>query len=80
MHAKYKGTTMKTIDAVGLRCPQPILKLTIAMPEMAQGEVLEIAADCDTFESDVRMWCERMKKTLLAVYRDGERITCQIQF
>jgi len=70
----------KVIDAVGLRCPQPILKLTIAMPEMKPGDVVELRADCDTFEQDVRSWCERLNKTLLAVTESGGVLTATIQF
>ncbi len=72
--------SVKTIDATGLRCPQPILKITIAMPEMQPGDILECSADCSTFEDDVRKWCERMGKTLLAITREGEKVTAQIQF
>ena len=68
------------IDAVGLRCPQPILKLTIAMPDMKPGDVVELRADCDTFEQDVRSWCERLNKPLLAITNDAEIYTATIQF
>jgi tRNA 2-thiouridine synthesizing protein A len=71
---------VKVVDATGLKCPQPILKVTIAMPEMHAGDVLEAKADCDSFEEDIRKWCERMNKTLLAITRDGDRVTAQIQF
>lgn len=71
---------VKTIDATGMRCPQPILKITTAMPEMQAGDILECVADCSTYEDDVRKWCERMGKTLLAITREGERVTAQIQF
>jgi tRNA 2-thiouridine synthesizing protein A len=68
------------LDATGLRCPQPILKITIMMPEMNPGDVLEVSANCDSFESDVRTWCERLKKTLLAITKDGDVVTASIQF
>ncbi len=71
---------VKEIDATGLKCPQPILKVTIAMPEMHAGDMLEVKADCDSFDEDIRKWCERMNKTLLAVARDGDLVTAQIQF
>ena len=71
----------KSIDAVGLRCPQPILQITIAMPEMQPGDILEIKANCDSFEEDVRAWCSRLNKTLLAVTTDSnEVVTATIQF
>jgi tRNA 2-thiouridine synthesizing protein A len=68
------------IDARGLRCPQPVLKIAAKMPEMQDGDVLVVQADCSTFEDDVRKWCDRMKKTLLAVNTDGDAKTARIQF
>lgn len=72
--------TTHTLDAKGLRCPQPVLKITTMMPSIAAGDVLTIEADCATFEDDVRKWCDRMGKTLLAVTRAGDVVTAQIQF
>jgi tRNA 2-thiouridine synthesizing protein A len=72
--------TTHTLDAKGLRCPQPILKITALMPQIQGGDVLEAQADCATFEQDVRKWCDRMGKTLLAVTHDGDIVTAQIQF
>ena len=68
------------LDATGLRCPQPVLKVTAKMPEMTKGDILEVMGDCSTFEEDIRKWCDRMKKTLLAVNQEGETKTIQIQF
>jgi tRNA 2-thiouridine synthesizing protein A len=72
--------TTHTLDAKGIRCPQPILKITTMMPAIAAGDVLEVTADCSTFENDVRKWCERMGKTLLAITREGDVVIAQIQF
>jgi tRNA 2-thiouridine synthesizing protein A len=72
--------TTKVLDAKGLRCPQPILKITAMLPQMAAGDVLEVSADCATFEDDVRKWCLRMNKTCLAVNRTGDIVVAQIQF
>jgi tRNA 2-thiouridine synthesizing protein A len=72
--------TTHALDATGIRCPQPILKITALLPTIAAGDVLEVSADCSTFEDDVRKWCDRMNKTLLAVTRDGDKVTAQIQF
>lgn len=68
------------LDAKGLRCPQPVLKIAAKMPEMKAGDILEVLGDCPTFEEDVRKWCERMKKTLLAVTVEGDAQKIQIQF
>ena len=49
----------KVLDTRGLRCPQPILAIITTMHETCPGDLLEVAADCPTFEDDVRRWCER---------------------
>jgi tRNA 2-thiouridine synthesizing protein A len=72
--------TTHTLDAKGMRCPQPILKITAMLPQLATGDVLEVSADCATFEDDVRKWCDRMNKTLLAVNKNGDVTIAQIQF
>jgi len=69
-----------TIDALGLKCPQPILKIAAKSPDMKPGDVLEITADCQTFEKDLRAWCDRMKKVLLWVRNEGGKYRAQIQF
>jgi tRNA 2-thiouridine synthesizing protein A len=70
-----------TLDAKGLRCPQPVLKIAAMLPEIKPGDILEVEADCPTFEDDVRKWCARMKKTLLAVNQTGPAAKkAQIQF
>lgn len=76
------GVTMATfdLDTTGLRCPQPILRIAAKAPEMQRGDVLRVTADCTTFESDVRKWCGRMRRTLLAITTEGAVQTAQIQF
>ncbi|TLM78845.1 MAG: sulfurtransferase TusA family protein [Actinobacteria bacterium] len=70
----------KQVDARGLRCPQPVLKITTAMPDMQPGDIMEVSADCATFDEDVRKWCDRMGKTLLAITKEGEMSVAQIRF
>lgn len=76
-----KSTVMATVklDTLGLECPQPILKMTSKLLELEVGDILEVAGDCSTFEDDVRKWCERTRKTLLAVNINGSGKVVQIQ-
>jgi len=71
---------MKEINAVGLKCPQPVLKLAAMMPQIAPGDIVAVSGDCSTFEADMRKWAERMKKTILSVTRNGDVLTIQVQF
>jgi tRNA 2-thiouridine synthesizing protein A len=56
---------VRVLDTLGLKCPQPVLKIAVMAPEMRSGDVLEILGDCPTFEKDVRTWCERLRKAVL---------------
>jgi tRNA 2-thiouridine synthesizing protein A len=70
----------QVIDACGLKCPQPILKVAAKAPSMTAGDVLEVTADCHTFPKDVEMWCGRMKKTLMFCRDEGGgKFRAQIQ-
>ncbi|GAM09086.1 sulfurtransferase TusA [Geobacter sp. OR-1] len=72
--------SVQQLDARGLKCPQPTLKVTVMATKMKPGDVLEVLADCSTFEKDVRDWCGRAKKTLLWIKEEGGVKRCQIQF
>jgi tRNA 2-thiouridine synthesizing protein A len=72
---------IEVLDTLGLKCPQPILKIAVKTPDMVHGDILEVLGDCPTFEKDVRTWCERCGKLFLSIKDDGgyaRRI--QIQF
>jgi tRNA 2-thiouridine synthesizing protein A len=72
---------VQLLDTLGLKCPQPVLKIAMRAPEVGPGNILEVLADCPTFEHDVRVWCERLGKTLLSVKEGVQyRKTIQIQF
>jgi tRNA 2-thiouridine synthesizing protein A len=74
---------MKTevLDTVGLKCPQPVLKIAVKAPDMEPGDILEVLGDCPTFEKDVRTWCERLEKVFLSIKDEDEnKKRIQIQF
>jgi tRNA 2-thiouridine synthesizing protein A len=62
---------VEILDMVGMKCPQPVLKIAVKAPEMNPGDILEVVGDCPTFERDVRVWCQRLKKTFLSISDEG---------
>lgn len=56
------------LDTTGLRCPQPVLRLAVLAAKLPRGLIVEILGDCPTFERDIRVWCQRLDRTLLAVH------------
>ena len=72
---------VKTLDVLGLKCPQPVLKVAALAKEIPSGETLEVLADCESFPKDIDAWCSKMKKTLLfCVDEGGGKFKAQIQF
>jgi len=69
-----------TLDTLGLKCPQPILKVAVKARELQPGDILEVVADCHSFPKDVEAWCQKTGKTLLFCGSEGEKHKAQIQF
>lgn len=68
-----------TVDACGLSCPGPIMKVAAGMKELTDGEVLHISATDPAFASDIHVWCERTGNTLLSVEREKGVFTVEIK-
>lgn len=47
------------INACGLQCPGPIMKLSKAVKEAKEGDKIEIQTTDAAFAADVRAWCRR---------------------
>lgn len=65
---------ISNLDTRGLRCPQPTLKLMTAMVNMKHGDIVEIVADCPTFDIDLKGFCERTRKVLLFIRDEGNNV------
>ena len=40
------------LDVLGLKCPQPILKVAVLAKTLQPGDILEMLADCHSFPKD----------------------------
>jgi tRNA 2-thiouridine synthesizing protein A len=70
----------EVLDCLGMKCPQPVLKMAAKVAAMRPGDILEVLGDCATFEKDTRQWCTRTGKTLLAIRDEGSpKMRAQIQ-
>ena len=69
------------LDVLGLKCPQPVLKLATMAKSIPAGDTVEILADCESFPNDVKAWCTKTGKTLLFCLDEGDgKHKAQIQF
>jgi tRNA 2-thiouridine synthesizing protein A len=60
----------KTLDAKGLRCPEPVMMIRKSIRSMKTGEILKIIADDPSTKRDVPSFCEFMDHRLLKVETD----------
>lgn len=51
------------LDACGLQCPGPIMKLSAAIKAANQGDAIEISTTDPAFGADVEAWCRRTGNT-----------------
>jgi tRNA 2-thiouridine synthesizing protein A len=71
---------METLDTLGLKCPQPILKIAVKAKGLQAGDILEVIADCESFPNDIKAWCDKTGKTLLFCTTEAGKHKAQIQF
>jgi tRNA 2-thiouridine synthesizing protein A len=77
---EVRKKNIKILDTTGLQCSQAVLKIAAKSADMKLGDLIEVVADCPTFEKDVRYWCKRVHRTLLWIRIEEDKKRCQIQF
>lgn len=60
------ATAKHQLDAIGLRCPEPVMMIRKKVRELAAGETLLITADDPSTTRDIPSFCRFMEHTLLA--------------
>lgn len=56
----------QTLDALGLRCPEPVMMVRKTVRHMQDGETLLIIADDPATTRDIPGFCRFMEHTLVA--------------
>ena len=67
------------IDATGMQCPGPIMKLSSTIENGTDGNVYEITVTDRGFKSDVAAWCESTGNSLLNIEQKDKKIIATIQ-
>ncbi|MFP4499067.1 MAG: FAD-dependent oxidoreductase [Vulcanimicrobiota bacterium] len=57
----------KKIDATGLQCPGPIMRLKDSINEMENGQILQLKASDPGFKKDAQAWCRSTGNRLLHI-------------
>lgn len=62
------------INAVGLFCPMPIVRLKIELDKLNSNQAVEVLADDPGFKNDIITWCNRTHNELLLLTKNEEDI------
>ena len=60
----------RQLDALGLRCPEPVMMVRLNVRKMEDGETLLVIADDPSTTRDIPKFCTFMDHQLLASYTD----------
>ena len=69
----------ESIDAIGLKCPEPVMLLHAAMRRLAPAQELTLRATDPSTERDVPNFCEFLGHALLIARREGDEFLYRIR-
>jgi len=61
----------KTLDCLGLFCPEPVFKTRMRLDEMKIGETLEIVVDDPAAKSDIESLAKNLGQEVLESTQEG---------
>lgn len=73
------AATPQVLDARGLQCPGPLVKVKQAVSGMPDGGVVDVIASDPGFAADAPAWCARTGNTLLELRPEGANYRARIQ-
>ena len=62
----------KTLDCLGLFCPEPVFKTRMQLDEMEIGETLEVTADDPAAKSDIEDLAENLGQEIVESVQEGD--------
>lgn len=77
-NSKLEEKTVE-LDACGLCCPGPLMKVKSSMDELDNGDVLKIKASDPGFYEDIKAWAKRTNNELVDLYKDCGIINASIK-
>jgi len=57
----------KTLDCIGLYCPEPVFRTREEITSIPLGQILEVFADDPASESDIKSWAKHAGQELISI-------------
>ncbi|MEE9594353.1 MAG: sulfurtransferase TusA family protein [Candidatus Hydrothermarchaeales archaeon] len=70
----HHTTADRTLDCVGLYCPEPVFRTREEIDRLDVGDVLEVIADDPASEEDIPRWAKRTGHELIDMQKEGDQI------
>lgn len=64
----------KTLDCVGLYCPQPLFQTRENIDTLEVGEILEVLADDPAAEEDLKRFAKRTGHEIIQLEKKGDTL------
>jgi TusA-related sulfurtransferase len=64
----------RTLDCIGLYCPEPIFRTRQELDKLTVGQVLELIADDPAAEADIPSLVKRIGYQLLKMWKESNQI------
>jgi len=64
----------KTLDCLGLYCPEPVYRTRMELDKMKIGEIIEVLADDPAAEADIRSLVKRLEQEMVSISKDGNTL------
>jgi len=69
----------RTLDCLGLYCPEPVFRTRMELDDIGIGEILEVLADDPAAEADIRSLVKHLEQEIVNVSKDGNTVRILIK-
>ncbi len=69
----------RTLDCIGLYCPEPVFKTRIELDETKVGEILEVLADDPAAEEDIKTLAKHLEQEIISITKEGKAVRILIK-
>lgn len=69
----------RTLDCLGLYCPEPVFRARMELDAIEIGDILEVLADDPAAEADIRSLVKHLEQELVSVTKDGNTVRILIK-
>ena len=69
----------RTLDCLGLYCPEPVFRTIMELDAIGIGDVLEVLADDPAAEADIRSLVKHLEQEIVSITKDGNTVRILIK-